>query len=350
MKTQNTILGGMLRIQSLMLTVLLCGFALSTAAQDPVVDTPTRVLLKSVYRLSVVEQIATQAKKLTEQSDAQQSQEVEIAVEEYRSSTGETIRAELEAMFGNSAREEFGGFVEAFSKAEAEKNLEFLARIIGSAGEWSKAPASYVELRRAMVEDVLKEDIAAAGNFLSEIQTWLDLQMKAEDVPKLSDWLSRDNPVKPAVETPAKPKRKQNPLRDAEASAVDYEGGDEDGAGSLESFGAARSERRQKSLEDARAGMQQIAEERRVAEDEVASKKMAAAQAEAEAVRKHAEKLASSESEAIEQRKNSWSGRLKSILSTTIGATSGAFLGNVGSRAGEAAADAVFNTESEHRR
>jgi hypothetical protein len=90
--------------------------------------------------------------------------------------------------------------------------------------------------------------------------------------------------------------------------------------------------------------------ERRAAEDEAAARKLAAAQAEADAVRKQAEKLAAAESEAIEQRRNSWSGRLKSVLTTAIGATSGAFLGNVGSRAGEAAAEALFNSDGHHRR
>ena len=60
--------------------------------------------------------------------------------------------------------------------------------------------------------------------------------------------------------------------------------------------------------------------------------------------------VSAAQSEAIEQRKNSWSGRLKSVLTATIGATSGAFLGNVGSRAGEAAANAIFSEEGHHGR
>jgi capsule polysaccharide export protein KpsE/RkpR len=110
----------------------------------------------------------------------------------------------------------------------------------------------------------------------------------------------------------------------------------------LASFSASRSERRAKALEEAQAGMQQVAAERQAAEQEYAAAKTAAAQAEADAMRKHADKLAAAEQEALEQRKNSWSGRLKQIVSTTIGAAGGAFFGGVGSRAGEAAANAVF--------
>ena len=148
---------------------------------------------------------------------------------------------------------------------------------------------------------------------------------------------------------PKKAKQSKNPLREAEAASEDFSGdGGEGSAGILESFGEGRKARRIKALEEAKAGMRQVAEERRAAEDEEAGKKMVAAQAEAEAVRKQAEKLAATQAQAIGQRRNSWSSRLKSVLTTTIGATSGVFLGEVGGRAGRAAADAVFNTDIDH--
>ncbi len=332
-------------VQRSLLAGAFCACVLGSMAQDAQIDTPTRVLLKSVYRLGVQGQITAQAKRLAEPLDAQTTVEVESAVDVFRAEIGESIRTELEGVFGTTARDEFGGFVEAFTQAEVANDLDFLARIVSSAGDWGQVPTTYEALRGAMVQDVLKADIETAGKFLADIQTWLDLRKKSDEVPLLRVWLDRDKPMQPVVQESAKPKRKRNPLRDAEASAETFDGSGGDEGSALESFGLARTERRQKALEDARAGMQQVAEERRVAEDEMASKKIAAAQAEGEAVRKQAEKLAASESEAIEQRRNSWSGRLKSILSTTIGATSGAFLGQVGSRAGEAAADAVFKTE-----
>ena len=332
-------------MQSALLAGVFCAFTLGSVAQEVERESPTRVLLKSLYRLGVQGQITAQAAHLTDTLDGPTTVEVESAVDGFKAEISETIRGELEGVFGGAAHDEFRGFVEAFTQAEAAKDLAFLERIVKSSGDWKQVPTNYDALRSAMVQDVLKGDISAAGNFLAEIQTWLDLRTKSEEVPALRDWLDRGKPVQTVAIGPAKQKRKRNPLRDAEASAETFEGGGEGESSALENFGSARADRRQKALEDARAGMQQVAEERRVAEEEGASKKIAAAQAESEAVRKHAEKLAASESEAIEQRRNSWSGRLKSVLTTTIGATSGAFLGQVGSRAGEAAADAVFNTE-----
>lgn len=122
--------------------------------------------------------------------------------------------------------------------------------------------------------------------------------------------------------------RRRNPLRDAEAPPAAYRPPSVEGpAGGLDSFGAARTARREKALEVAKVGMSQVAEERRAAEEEEASRKTAAAQAEAE---------------ALEQRKNSFAGRVKQVLTATISAAGGAFFGGIGSRAGEAAAEAVF--------
>jgi len=342
---------------------VVCCLATALGAEGPPAEmppgaSPTRVLLRSVFRLNIVDQVAGQTKVFSENADDGAAAEIEAAVRVFRSANGEAIRAELESAFGASARDEFERFVEFFAKAEAESNGEALGRIVESAGAWTQAPETYVELRAAMVKDVVKDDIAAAGKFLGEIQTWLDLRKKAKDVPPLRAWLDREAEgksvsvagVKPATQRSATKKTgKKNPLREAEAQAGEFEEDEEEKGGALGSFGAARAERRQKALEDAQAGMQQVAEERRGAEEEFAAKKTSQAQAEAEAVRKHAEKLASAETEAIEQRKNSWSGRLKSIVSTTIGATSGAFLGEVGGRAGKAAADAVFNEEGRGR-
>ncbi len=328
----------------------LCGLVFGAWAQTPEGEPPTRVLLKALFRLSVSDQIASQAATFASRADEVAAVEIEMAVDSFKAEISERIRTELDEIFGTVARDEFGVFVDRYATAEAEKDLEFLGRLVAMSGEWKQKPETFDQIRQAMVQDVMKDEIAEGSRFLAEIQTWLDVRKKAQDVPNLEVWLKREDSVQSVIAQTPKSTRKANPLRDAEAKAKTFEGGDDGEASVLAGFGAARAERRQKALEDARAGMQQVAEERRVAEDEAASKKLAAAQAESEAVRKHAEKLAASESEAIEQRRNSWSSRLKSVLSTTIGATSGAFLGNVGSRAGEAAADAVFNTDSGHRR
>ena len=63
----------------------------------------------------------------------------------------------------------------------------------------------------------------------------------------------------------------------------------------------------------------------------------------AEAMRAQSQKIAAVEQEAIDQRANSWMGRLKNIVSATVGAATGAFTGGVGAEAGRQAADAIFH-------
>ena len=189
----------------------------------------------------------------------------------------------------------------------------------------------------------MADDIAGAGRFLAGVQTWCDMKQSDPSAPAPRVWLDRGI-------QPKKVKQSKNPPWEAEVSAEYFTGdGGEESSGSLESFGEGRKARRMKAIDEARAGMRQVVEERRADEDEEAGKKMVAAQAEAEAVRKHAEKLAPSQTQATGQRRNSWGSRLKSVPTTTIGATSGVFLGEVGGRAGRAAA-AVFNTDGDHPR
>ncbi|MBO4448059.1 MAG: hypothetical protein J5807_01065, partial [Kiritimatiellae bacterium] len=76
--------------------------------------------------------------------------------------------------------------------------------------------------------------------------------------------------------------------------------------------------------------------------EEYNAKKQAAAAAEAAAMQAQAQKLAAAEQEAVEQDQNSWKTRVKGIVSSAAGAAGSAFLGGVGSRVGEAAAQAVF--------
>lgn len=329
----------------------LAGAVLGARGQEEVVEVeaPQALLLKAMFRLDIAQQVLNQADKVAETCKEDVAAEVVAAAKAYQAREVSVIRDALESTFSEQARGAFGDFVDAYSKASEDGNTAFLATMAKAVGGWGESPpADYAALRQGMVQRVLREEIAAAGRFLADVQTWVDLKGRAEDVPPLAAWIDRNEA--PASTTRAVIKRrkpgKRNPLRDSEATAAAFEEEEDAPSGALAGFGAAREERRRKAMDEAKAGMQQVAEERRAAEEEFAAKKTSAAQAEAEAVRKQAEKLAAAESEAIEQRKNSWSGRLKSILSTTIGATSGAFLGSVGGRAGEAAANAIFNEES----
>lgn len=326
---------------------LVCAAALGARGADD--EAPQALLLKAMFRLDIAGQAAGQAAKLAESCAPEVAAEVATAAGAYQARVAGAIRETLEHKFAEQARAAFGDFVDAYTAASAANNAAFLATMAKAVGGWDEAPADFAALRSGMVQRVLRAEIAEAGHFLADVQTWIDLKSRPGDVPPLSAWLDRAAPAQPIIQAapPRKP-AKRNSLRDAEAQTETFEGVEEGGGGALEGFGAARKERRAKALAEAQAGMQQVAEERRVAEDEFAARKTAAAQAEAEAVRKQAEKLAATQAEAIEQRKNSWSGRLKSVLTAAIGATSGAFLGQVGGRAGEAAANAVFNTEGGH--
>ena len=46
---------------------------------------------------------------------------------------------------------------------------------------------------------------------------------------------------------------------------------------------------------------------------------------------------------SLEQQQNSWGNKLKTVVGTTISAAGGAFLGGIGTQAGQKAADALFN-------
>ena len=56
----------------------------------------------------------------------------------------------------------------------------------------------------------------------------------------------------------------------------------------------------------------------------------------------HAQKLAAAEQQAVVQDQNSWKTRIKGVIAAAAGAAGSAFLGTVGGRVGEAAANAVF--------
>jgi len=315
------------------------------AMADP---TESELLLRSLFRHRLAVQAMAEAERLGAAAGAERAADVAAAADRWGRAVNESIRSELEAAFGDQARKRFADFVAAYAAAEARADPAHLADLARQM-RWEAAPRDYAALRRTMTEQILAADVADAAHFLGEVQTWLDLRQRSADVPPLAAWLYRGEvvAVQPAAGTSSPKLIPQRPvpansLRGAEAPAGEFTASEEASVGALEAFRSARTARREQAMQVAQAGMQQIAEERRAAEEELAAKTTAAAQAEAEAVKKQAEKLAAAEQEAIEQRKNSWSGRLKQIVSTTIGAAGGAFLGGVGSRAGEAAAEAVF--------
>lgn len=310
-----------MRAARLLLSALVaasCG--LSVSAAEPTSEAEDE--MAAIYlKMEIAGRVLSEADKLASTNDAVRG-EIGAAAQKFRSDIIGDARRRLTVLYPDEqvARKEYGAFVERFVKTAT------------------------AEARSAIVKRRLAADIESAGKFLGEVQSWLRVRAKEVNAPSLAVWLNRDRkmPVPKAAVAKKKPKRKANPLRDAEADAGTFVEAKDDGASSLRSFGALRRTRRDKQLAEAQKGMEQVAAERRAADEAANAKKLAAAQAEAAAQQAHAQRLAAVEQEAVVQDQNSWKTRLKGVLSTAIGATAGAFAGSVGSHVGQAAADAVL--------
>ena len=300
-----------------------CG--LSVSAAEPTSEAEGE--MAAIYlKMGIAENVFAEAGKLAGTNAAVRG-EIGAAAQKFRANIIGDARRRLMAIYPDEqvARKEYGAFVERFAKTAT------------------------AETRSAIIKRSLAADIESAGKFLSEVQAWLRVRAKEKEgnAPSLAVWLGRDRkaPAPKAAVAKKKPKRKTNPLRDAEADAGTFVEAKDDGASSLRSFGALRKSRRDKRLAEAQQGMEQVAAERRVADEAANAKKLAAAQAEAAAQQAQAQRLAAAEQEAVVQDQNSWKTRLKGVASTAIGATAGAFAGSIGSHVGQAAADAVLGNK-----
>ena len=298
-----------------------CG--LSVSAAEPTSEAEGE--MAAIYlKMGIAENVFAEAGKLAGTNAAVRG-EIGAAAQKFRANIIGDARRRLMAIYPDEqvARKEYGAFVERFAKTAT------------------------AETRSAIIKRSLAADIESAGKFLSEIQAWLRVRAKEGNAPSLAVWLNRDRkaPAPKAAVAKKKPKRKANPLRDAEADAGTFVEAKDDGASSLRSFGALRKSHRDKRLAEAQQGMEQVTAERRVADEAANAKKLAAAQAEAAAQQAQAQRLAAAEQEAVVQDQNSWKTRLKGVASTAIGATAGAFAGSIGSHVGQAAADAVLGNK-----
>ena len=285
--------------------------AAASAVQD-------RALMGALMRMELAGEVVAEAGKMSDLP------EVAAAAEGERDRLFALARDGLVMAFGDEARAQdvFAAFVDAVQAS----------------------PADYAGLRGEVAERELAPDLAGAGQFLGNVQSWVRLRAKGK-VPPLQAWLDRDGAPAGTSASQSKPakKRKHNPLRDAEVGAGAFTEEMDEGGSTLETFRAAREARRQKALMDSESGMAQVQEERRIADEEDNARKQAAAAAEAAAMQSQAQHLAAAEQDAIIQDQNSWRTRVKNIAATAIGATGSAFLGTVGGRVGEEAARAVFN-------
>lgn len=299
-------------------------------------------LLHAYFRLCVLDQVGLHTTSMAGKQQADVAAQISDLVGDWSQSQKKSIRKTLTAQFGDTASTEFSNFVAEFTTAEEAQSAPYLTGLNGELG-LKPAPDDYGALRAAMSAGPLKRNVQHAANLLSDVETWVDLQSRPGEVPSLEMWLTRDITLAAPVPTPAEPTDPLSALRSAEAKNVQSGPLPTDSVNPLDNFGEMRNARRESAIAEAREGMKQLAAERRAFEEELGAKRSAAAQSEAAAVKRQAQSIADAEKDAIEQRKNSWGTRLKTIMGATISATGGALLGGIGTRAGQEAADALFN-------
>jgi hypothetical protein len=314
----------------------LCAAGIAVAAA-PVGD--QTLLLRAYFQVLLIQQMPAQVRHVTQEFPGVDAAQVQPSLTAWTEAQLAATKGALNARLGEQSRERFEQFVADYSIAESQVDVRFLKSLVAGLGLEQNPPRTYQALHELVATTLLTSDIQAASKFLSDLQTWLKLKANTPDTPPLQAWLQRDQP-RPAAAAPA-PVRTQL-LAEREAAPAEFKSGAEPGPSMRATYAAARKERQARNMEAAQAGMQQVAAERQAAEQELAAHKTAAAQAEGEAMKSHAQKLAAVEQQALEQQQNSWGNKLKGVVGATISAAGGAFLGGIGTQAGQVAADALF--------
>ena len=296
----------------------LCVLALLGApgARGAGADSPAGALVANYLRYLLLNHVGAQGAQIVAQAPAGAQAGLRARLDGWRNSFQETIRADLE--------KNFEAFVTDFTQAEQSKDLAYLEQLGGEVGWPGPVADGFEAFRRWGIQQWVAADMQAGVDFLGALST------PAE-------------PVAVSAPPPPAPPRPANPLRDAESAAAPADAsGPEGGGATLQRFSGMREERRQKALDQAQAGMQQVAAEREAWEQEYASKVEAKAQAEADAVKRQAERLAATEEEALEQRKNSFKAKAVKVLAGVAEATVSGFTGAIGGRAADEAVNAIF--------
>lgn len=289
----------------------------------------------------VIDQVVQQRDALCEGLPGERAAEVASAIDAWRREQLGGLRRDLEERLGEEAKTGFTGFVRRYREAESGQDTGFL-RQLGGELDLRSVPDSYAGLRGAVLNTGELSLLPEAAEFLGEVETWSGL---TGDVPPLRAWLTRDQAAAPPAPAPTPTPRPVNPLRAAEAQGGDWVPPEDPAENPMDAFRRRREEKRAQALEDAHAGMRQVAGERESWEREKAARDLAKAQADADAMRAQAQRLAAAEEEALAQRENSWGNRLKRIVGGTLSTTIGAFTGGIGAEAGQRAANAVFDLD-----
>ena len=319
-----------------------------------VVVSEPEVLLRSVFRMRLVDQMPGQIQPLLGGLGTGDVTQVKAAYDRWSEGEMSGVRDELQARFGAAARERFEAFSTALDGAESRQDAGFLSHLAATVA-LNPPPRDYDELHSKFTSQKLGDTIHSASGFLSNLQTWLLLKQRIPNMPPLDAWLTRDQkPVAAeaaaAPVAPAPPPRRSAARQLAEAEPAMPEFKEEEGSTNdmlLAAFSASLKERREAIRQQAEKGMQTVTTERERAEQEVATRKQAEATAEAEAIKNQAQKIADAETQAIDQRANTWESKLKTVLSSTVSAASGAFFGGLGTQAGEKLSKSLFGKEDD---
>ncbi|MCK5529309.1 MAG: hypothetical protein KAI74_06465 [Kiritimatiellae bacterium] len=304
--------------------------SLSIATSAP--PNNAEVLISAYFKYNIVKEVKKSAEAITATDTAKT--EITDTLNSWSKQQQQQIRASLQKQFNDDAKETFSFFVKNYTAAEKDNDLDYLKTLTARLSN-SPAPKSFIQLRNIAINQWLKDDINSAGTLLSEIQTWNDLPSSTRSTLSLQDWLERDKNAPPP--TPPEPS-----LANAEPDLPAFVELDEDEGSAMDIYDKLQSKRRAQVLAESQKYMKQIADERKSAEEEYAQRKSAKATKEAAAVKAQAQKLAAAESEVMEQRKHTWTARFSRLATSVVGGTFSAVTGGVGSAAGAAAAQAIF--------
>lgn len=317
--------------------------ALGLALALPTHGEPTpprdRTALAGLLHYTLAREVRDAALMVADGARQDDATAIREAAEEWFAEQVGLLRQRLEGEFGERARETFESFVQEFLNAESARDPDYLAALATHIG-MKPPPADYEALRRWALQRDFAPLLAEGTRLLSELETWAALRRHDPAAPTLDAWLERNTGT--PTGRPASATRPRNPLADAEARAAPWNDAAPPPVSALDAFAQRRKERRQQALEQARAGMAQMAAERQAAEQETAARELARAQADAEAMKAQARKLAEAEDEAMKQRENHWTNRLKRLVAGAVGAATGAFTGGIGVEAGRRAASEIF--------
>lgn len=309
-------------------------------------------LYESYLRYEFAGRVADTGATLCEGLQPADAAAVREALDGWKSAQTHRVKQDLGREFGDAAQERFGGFVEILLDAEKKGDALYLGAVGRSFG-FAQAPADYAALRQAVMSGPMAEDMQASAFILGSLQSWTQWKREGRPTPPLTAWLTRSKTGHAAPAAAPKPKAPRPPPDSVSALAAAEaapqmtlpEEGAEESLSPLAAYSDLVKQKRDQMFKDATEASEQLLAQRKEWEEDVAAKKTAAAEADAEAVKKHAEALAQADKDALEQQQNSWKNKLKGVASALVSSTVGAFTGGVGTQAGEKLAEAVFKKD-----